>query len=304
MQHKNNNAPIKLMPTLSSWRIAFMGMGHMGSALITGLIKAKWPVEQLLILQNPKHPKKNLYPHAIKPIKQIKAEDLGCFSPTILIIAVKPQDLSKALDSINFMPTSGHCIAVSVVAGITLAQLTKQIDNPDLPIVRVMPNLAAQCLSSATAIVPGPNVSKTAQQLVNDLFKQVGITVSLEDESLLHAVTALSGSGPAYFFQWMSELSNTAQTLGLPKTAADALACQTAMGAAQLAQQSNHSWADLIRSICVKGGTTEAALKAYKRTSGIDEERKAAYNETHIKKMMFAAYERSVAIANNHSVED
>jgi pyrroline-5-carboxylate reductase len=154
-------------------------------------------------------------------------------------------------------------LVISIAAGIRLADLSRWLTasaaNP-VPIVRVMPNTPALVRSSASALFAGTYVNETQRKLAESILRAVGLTIWLENENQMDAVTALSGSGPAYFFLMMEVLEKAAINLGLPQETARLLTLQTAFGSAKMALESLEDAASLRVRVTSKGGTTEQAV--------------------------------------------
>ena len=180
----------------------------------------------------------------------------------IIVLSVKPKAIRDALGSIR-----GHlrndALVVSFVTGARMADIAAILG--DVPIIRVMPNTPALINEGASALYPNDRARPLLQK-VRDMFACVGKAVVVDDESLIDAVTAVSGSGPAYYFLLMEKMIEAAVSLGLPEETAKTLVIQTAKGAALLASQAvqnNETPGDLARKVATPGGTTEAALTAF-----------------------------------------
>ena len=180
----------------------------------------------------------------------------------VLMICVKPQNVKALLSSIEGK-TNDNTLVISIAAGITTQSLAKRLSN--CQIIRAMPNTPAMVDEGATAIYSA-NASKEAVDLALQLFSAVGRAVVVEQENLIDAVTAISGSGPAYFFVLMEEMVKAAVTMGIPVDIAEELVYQTAKGAGVLAKQAyarGESPAELRRKVTSPRGTTEAAIDTF-----------------------------------------
>jgi pyrroline-5-carboxylate reductase len=175
---------------------------------------------------------------------------------------------------------------ISVAAGIRVKDLARWLGRAP-PIVRVMPNTPALVLSGAAGMFAGEGVSDSQKQLAENILRAVGLSLWVEQEELLDAVTALSGSGPAYFFLLMEVLENAAVKLGLKPEDARLLSLQTAFGAAKMALESSEDAATLRGRVTSKGGTTEQALRVLQE-GGIQ----ALFDSA-----LQAAYQRSISLA-------
>lgn len=181
---------------------------------------------------------------------------------SVVLICVKPQNVAKMLDVISGKLKQGTLV-ISIAAGITTSYLSKRLDGNQ--IIRVMPNTPAMVDEGATAIFSA-NADQTSLEHAVKLFSAVGKTVMVDREEMIDAVTALSGSGPAYFFLLMEEMVTAARELGIPSEIAEELTFQTAKGAGVLAQQAyarGESPAELRRKVTSPKGTTEAAIHIF-----------------------------------------
>lgn len=178
----------------------------------------------------------------------------------IVVLAVKPQimaDVCRQIrDSLQDMPA----LVISIAAGIELDSLSHWLGD-DRPIIRVMPNTPALIQSGVSALVANKNTRAEQKNQAEAIMRAVGITLWLEDEALINAVTAVSGSGPAYFFLIMEVMQKAAIRLGLEPEAARILTLQTALGAARMAMESESDTEQLRIQVTSPGGTTEQALQ-------------------------------------------
>jgi pyrroline-5-carboxylate reductase len=180
----------------------------------------------------------------------------------VVILAVKPQallDVSKSLAT----ALSGEQLPlfISIAAGIQVKDIARWLGaNKPLAIVRVMPNTPALVKSGASALFAGKYVSNDQKDLAESILRAVGLTLWLDNEADMDAVTALSGSGPAYFFLLMEVLEKSGVHLGLSQQTSRLLTLQTAFGAAKMALESNEDAATLRTRVMSKGGTTEQAI--------------------------------------------
>lgn len=190
------------------------------------------------------------------------------FTPDIVIIAIKPQHMAEVLPAYGKFR---HSVFLSIAAGQTLARLTALLGGDDYSIVRAMPNLPASIGQGIAVMVANKNVTSAQRALCDQGLKAVGAVAWIEDENLLDAVTALSGSGPAYVFALVEAMAQAGEILGLPPALAAQLARQTVIGSGGLLAQSPDSAAELRASVTSPGGTTEAALKNLLAANGLPE---------------------------------
>lgn len=235
--------------------IAIIGAGHLGSALIGGLIAAGYDANRIWGTAPTSEQLAELRQRLgiqISTDNRIAAEQAD-----IVILAVKPIHISKVtaeLAELQHKP-----LIISVAAGTPEHQLHSALGN-SVSIIRAMPNTPALIGCGATALYANSFVTETQKQQAEDLFSAVGTIVWLENEEHLFTVTALSGSGPAYFFLLMAALEEAGIKLGLPQKIAHELTVQTALGSARMASESRQSPEDLCNQVASPGGGTEQAL--------------------------------------------
>lgn len=179
----------------------------------------------------------------------------------VILLAVKPQDIEQLVPALQNILQADQ-VVFSIMAGITMARLQSSLRHP--LIVRAMPNLAAKIGMGMTAFSALPEVDRQHLHWAETLLDTTGRSLYLEEERLLDAVTAVSGSGPAYFFYIVQEMLEAAVQLGLDEVTAGVLIKQTMLGSYHLLNQGPESPADLIRSVSSKGGTTEAAFSVFR----------------------------------------
>jgi pyrroline-5-carboxylate reductase len=177
----------------------------------------------------------------------------------VLVLAVKPQHMREAALGLAAHLGENAPLTISVAAGIPHAALVRWL-GPRTPVVRAMPNRPALCGYGATGLYAPPAVGAAHRALAEAILAAVGVTVWVEHETQMDTVTAVSGSGPAYFFFFMEALEAAARARGLPPEIAHRLTLETALGAAQMARESADPLAVLREQVTSKGGTTAAAL--------------------------------------------
>ena len=236
-------------------RLAVLGAGNMGSSIIKGLIAQRYPSEKLIAA--------DINEKSLINLQQAVAIDTttdmqqAAHQADIILLVVKPQHLQKLCETIH--TACQDKLVISVAAGVTTASIAGWLKVP-AAIIRAMPNTPALIGAGATAIYA--TASATSHQIAQakSIMEAVGMVVEVNDENLIDAVTAVSGSGPAYFFQMMYSMQQAGQALGLDEAIAKQLTVQTALGAALLAQQSTDSLLTLQKQVTSPGGTTESAL--------------------------------------------
>lgn len=261
--------------------IAILGCGHMGSAMAQGILSAN-SGEVSLILADPNHEKLNRFTHSAA----LATDDssIAVRNADTLILAVKPQDVENALkECADHLP--GKFI-ISVVAGIPLSRLSEWLP-PDTPVVRCMPNTPSLIGVGITGSFANKFVTSQQMELSNFLFQTLGEVLWLDTEDQLHAVTALSGSGPAYFFYVMDAMIEAGSNIGLERATAARLVTATAHGAARMVQHTKLSPRSLKEKAITPRGTTKAALESLNE------------NQVHsaISAAVESAYHRSITIA-------
>lgn len=248
---------------LTKKTIGFIGGGNIAEALIKGLIASK-TVTASQIHVSDKLPERQIYIAEKYGVEVLNNHEATARADVVFIM-VKPNDVAGVLKEIAPVLTKEKLL-ISAAAGVTTDKIIDTLTRTGLAravsVVRAMPNTPAIVREGATAICAGEGAGKEALRLAEALFKAVGRVVVLRDESLMDAVTGLSGSGPAYIFLIMEGLSEGGVKAGLPKDIAEALAVQTALGAARLAMESkDKSLEELRRMVTSPGGTTIEGLK-------------------------------------------
>lgn len=243
---------------MNNTTITFIGGGNMASSLIGGLISDGWNPDNIRVAEPDAGQRE-----AIRSRQGIQTDpdnSSAVLQADIVVLAVKPQILGKVCIEIAAAVQQRKCLVISIAAGVHISDIQRWLGG-EIAIVRTMPNTPALVQSGATALVANAAVTRAQRNLAETLLRAVGLTLWLEDESLLDAVTALSGSGPAYFFLVMEAMEQAAISLGLPADSARLLTLQTAFGAAKMALESTESAAILRERVTSPGGTTERALQ-------------------------------------------
>ena len=238
-------------------RLAFIGGGNMAAALIGGLTKRGLPSERIVVA-DPSHEQleRLVRDYGIKSAADNASAVAGA---EVVILAVKPQQMRGVALALSPHLAAGKPLLMSVAAGIPHAALARWF-GAHIAVVRTMPNRPALNGFGATGLYAPSGVGAAHRALAESIMAAVSATVWVEHESQMDTVTALSGSGPAYFFLFMEALEAAAHERGLPNDIAHKLTLETAFGAAQMARQSNESLALLREQVTSQGGTTAAAL--------------------------------------------
>ncbi|HYE34393.1 pyrroline-5-carboxylate reductase [Methylocaldum sp.] len=244
--------------------LGFIGAGNMASSLIGGLISDGYPAENISVSDIDASKLNDLAKrfgvHTFQDNKAVVER-----SQTVLL-AIKPQILEKVAREIADVVRQAEPLVISIAAGIPESALDRWLGG-GASIVRCMPNTPALVKTGATALHANDRTSPTQKSEAEAIVRAVGIAVWVEKEELLDVVTALSGSGPAYFFLLMEAMENAAAEMGLDKATARLLTQQTALGAARIAIESEEGPAELRRRVTSPGGTTEKAIDVFERGS-------------------------------------
>ena len=240
-------------------RLAFIGGGNMARSLIGGLLQNGWMARNIVVSDpDPEQPAR-LY--QLDPeLSVINDNDAAATTADVVVFAVKPQVLQMVCRELAHTLQKSQPLVLSIAAGIRSTDIEHWCGG-DLPVVRCMPNTPALVQSGATGLFANPKVSDEQRALAETLMRAVGTTVWVGDEPQLDAVTALSGSGPAYVFLVIEAMQAAGEKLGLSEEVARLLAIDTVFGAAKLALESPDSPATLRERVTSKGGTTERALE-------------------------------------------
>ena len=245
---------------MKSQRIGFLGGGNMARALIGGLLARGMPAAQLSVGE-PSGPARELLERdlRVRTSADNRAAIEGC---QLLIVAVKPQEAGAVLRALGPQLQSARPVLVSIAAGIQIASLATWA-GPGVPIIRTMPNRPALIGAGVTGLYAAPGVTAQQRGLAEEVMRAAGEAVWVAQEADLDVVTALSGSGPAYFFLLAELMMQAAIGQGLEPEAARRLAVGTLHGAGALAHSSDGDLARLRQEVTSRGGTTEAALGAF-----------------------------------------
>ncbi len=240
-----------------SLKITFIGAGNMAKSLAGGMIaKGMDPINITLSDINESSLQEA---RSQLQVNTTRDNQLACQKADIVVLAVKPQVMAEVVQPLEPLFQQKQPLIISIAAGITLAQL-EQWTGGQLPIVRCMPNTPALVQSGATGLYANQQVSEPQKEQARNVLGAVGLALWLDNEDQIDAVTALSGSGPAYFFYIMEAMIAAGTALGLPEATAKQLTLQTALGSAQMAITSDVDAQELRRRVTSPGGTTEQAI--------------------------------------------
>ena len=245
---------------MNTQKIGFIGGGNMASSLISGLIASGHSPQDLWV--------SDINQDTLK----VLAKNLNVNTSTnnddiinavdVVVLAVKPQILSTVAKNATASIQQKQPLVVSIAAGISQQSLSQWLGN-NIAIVRCMPNTPALVLTGATALHANAQVTAEQHDLAENIMRSVGIALWVNDESELDVVTAVSGSGPAYYFLLMDAMEKAAIEMGMNEVTARLLVQQTALGAAKIALESSESPEQLRKRVTSPGGTTQQALETF-----------------------------------------
>ncbi len=266
--------------------IAFIGCGNMAHSLIGGLI-ANDIDKSRLIAADPDAGQRQRIKDQFA-IETLSDNSAAIEQADVVLLAVKPQVMQEVIKSIADKIAGQNKLIISIAAGIRIDSIQSWLGSNEA-IIRVMPNTPAMIQAGAAALIANESATEAQKHIAESMLRSVGTAVWLDDEAQMDAVTALSGSGPAYFFYFMEAMEKAAIALGLEEDMARLLTIETAVGAAKMALMSSHDPATLRQQVTSPGGTTEEALNIFSRNvlDGI------------ISKAMLAAKQRSVEISES-----
>ena len=247
------------MATALNQNICFIGGGNMAQAWIGGLLSRGLPTTRITVSDPVEQIRHVLEEKGI----QTTADNLEAIkNADVVVLAVKPQVLATVLQPLKGLLSDK--LVISIIAGAEIQTISDLIGGSQR-IVRVMPNTPALVQTGAHGIYASEAVGKQDRELTSQILAATGLTIWLDNEAQIDAVTAVSGSGPAYFFYLMESMIRAGKNLGLEEKVATALTLQTALGAAQMAITSSNSPAELRKNVTSPNGTTQAALEVFDR---------------------------------------
>lgn len=242
--------------------IAFIGGGNMARSLIGGLISNQFTAENIHVSDANTEALDNL---ASRYNVKTFTDNLAAIADAdVVILAVKPQQLQSVIRQIA-PAWQQDKLLISIAAGIRLNDISRWLDFEGAAIVRAMPNTPSLVQAGATALCANDYVTSAQHELAESMLRAVGLALWISDEKQMDAVTALSGSGPAYFFLVLEALQTAGMELGLPEETARLLALETSFGAAKMALESDESACVLRQRVTSPGGTTERALDVFEQ---------------------------------------
>ncbi len=268
--------------------ITFIGGGNMASALIGGLLQQGYSATQIRVVEiSAEGREKMTREFGVAAVTDIADSVSGS---DVILLAVKPQQLSVVAQQLA--PLLKEHLVISIAAGIRASDICRWLGG-HTRVVRAMPNTPALVRAAVTGLYAMPGVSAQEKQHAEVILAAVGSVLWLEREELLDALTAVSGSGPAYVFYFIEALQQAAQELGLNAAQARQLSLETFLGAAKLASQSDEDAVTLRARVTSKGGTTERALQSMEN-HGV---------KSAIARAIHAAHERACEMGDEYGKE-
>lgn len=240
--------------------IGFIGAGNMASAIIGGMVAERFAPSQIWASAPDDRQLQGL---SKRFGVNITTDNRHCAAQSdVVVLAVKPQVMRAVCQDIHSVVQNTRPLIVSIAAGLDCQTLENWLGG-GLPVLRCMPNTPALVGQGASALFATSAVTEAQRQLAEHIFSSVGLAVWLEAEEQMHAVTALSGSGPAYCFLFLEALEEAARNAGIAAPVARQLAIQTLAGAATMARDSGEEPGQLKRNVMSPGGTTEKAIRTF-----------------------------------------
>ena len=240
--------------------LGFIGGGHMAAGIIEGIVTSLLPGSQIIV-------------HDPQPTRRQHLQQRYCLQwarnnqqvvneSDVVILCVKPQILGKVLKPLAPAFAQNSKVVISIAAGVNTNTLQQWLSDT-VPIVRVMPNMPAVINHGASGLYANTNVNSVQRELVYSIISTIGTAIWVESDDEIDIVTALSGSGPAYFMLFIKALADAANQAGLDYTKALQLAIATAAGTAKMIAGTHYSLDELIEQVSSPGGTTEQAIQSF-----------------------------------------
>ena len=276
------------MSVLDNKKISFIGGGNMAQALISGLIGCGIQPNLITVADPNLSVREQLAAKGLNTVDPTADANAAVIDADIIVLAVKPQVMKAVIGA--FADALSTQLVISVAAGLSTELLSNML-NGYRNIVRAMPNTPAMIQMGATGLYGTDNISAEQKQLATAVMEASGLVMWVEDEAHMHAVTAVSGSAPAYMFYFIESMVDKGIALGLDTEQASALALQTMIGAAKMAMDSKDEPAELRRKVTSPNGTTQAAIESM-QANDIGRQ---------IGEAMQACYDRSQALSEEMS---
>jgi len=276
------------MSVLDNKKISFVGGGNMAQALISGLVSCGVKPSLITVADPNSEAREQLAAKGLNTVDPTADAKAAVINADIVVLAVKPQVMKAVVSS--FADVLDKQLVISVAAGLSTALLSDMLGSYG-NIVRAMPNTPAMIQMGATGLYGTDDISAEQKQLATAVMEASGLVMWVDNEEHMHAVTAVSGSAPAYMFYFIEAMVDGAVALGLDKEQASALALQTMLGAAKMALGSEDAPSELRRKVTSPNGTTQAAIESM-QANDISRQ---------IIEAMQACYDRSQALSEEMS---
>ncbi|MBH0063843.1 pyrroline-5-carboxylate reductase [Psychrobacter sp. SZ93C1] len=247
------------MSVLDNKKISFIGGGNMAQALISGLVSSGVNPELITVSAPSKETREQYDKQQMNTVDASANPKAAVIGADIVVLAVKPQVMRQVVG--EFADALDNQLVISVAAGLSTDLLSDMLGGYS-NIVRAMPNTPSMIQMGATGLYGTDAISAEQKQLATAVVEASGLVIWVDDEAHMHAVTAVSGSAPAYMFYFIESMVDGAVALGLDKEKASALAMQTMLGAAKMAMNSDDTPAELRRKVTSPKGTTQAAVES------------------------------------------
>ncbi|QOD12913.1 pyrroline-5-carboxylate reductase [Psychrobacter sp. 28M-43] len=247
------------MSVLDNKKISFIGGGNMAQALISGLVGCGIKPNLITVADPSSDAREQLAAKGLNTVDPLADPKSAVIGADIVVLAVKPQMMKVVVSA--FADVLDNQLVISVAAGLSTDLLSNMLGGYS-NIVRAMPNTPSMIQMGATGLYGTDNISAEQKQLATAVMEASGLVMWVDDEEHMHAVTAVSGSAPAYMFYFIESMVDGAVALGLDKGQASALAMQTMLGAAKMAMNSDDAPAELRRKVTSPNGTTQAAVES------------------------------------------
>ena len=242
-------------------KIAFIGGGNMGEAMLSRILERKLSTREAIFVSDASEPRR-LYLEKIYHVNTTNSNRSAAAVSEVILLAIKPQNLTQVMVELKGQLKPSQLV-LSIIAGVRVDTLRDGLSHNS--IVRAMPNTPAQIGEGITVWTATSEVSLKQREWAQAIFGSIGQEIFVDDEKYLDMATAVSGSGPAYFFLFAETLADAAVSIGLPREMAEKLVLRTMLGSSQLLQKSEKSAAELRRMVTSPGGTTAEAISVFEK---------------------------------------
>ncbi|MDO8578268.1 MAG: pyrroline-5-carboxylate reductase [Dehalococcoidales bacterium] len=263
-------------------KIAFIGGGNMGEAILSRILERKLSTRETIFVSDVNEARRQ-YLEKTYHVNTTDNNKSAAAVSEVIVLAIKPQTLTPAMEGLKGRLKPSQLV-LSIIAGARIDTLRHGLNH--VSIVRAMPNTPAQIGAGMTVWTTTPEVNEQQKQWAKSILGSIGKEIYVGDEKYLDMATAVSGSGPAYFFLFAEALADAAVSIGVPREMAEKLVTQTILGSGSLLSNSGKPPAELRRSVTSPGGTTAEAIASFE---------KSGFNEI-VRKAVVAAYERAIQL--------